>query len=92
VQIPNSQQRPLLHSVKAGCKLLGGISTPTLYREAAAGRIKLVHVGCRTFLPDAEVRRLADEGTSPFEPLQSRQTGTKRGNVAKLSGPKSEAV
>jgi hypothetical protein len=86
VQPTALQPSPLLHDIKTACHLLG-ISAPTLYRANAAGKAKLVHLMGRTFMPDDEVRRLANEGTSPFLPLRFRQTRTrsKRGRPAKVA-------
>ena len=38
------------------------ISRSHLYALAAAGKIKLIRIGGRTLVPEAEIDRLADEG------------------------------
>ncbi len=38
------------------------ISRSHLYSLAAAGKIKLIHIGGRTLVPEAEIDRLAEEG------------------------------
>jgi excisionase family DNA binding protein len=40
-----------------------GISRETIYRHARAGKIKLIHIGCRTLVPESEIARLSTEGT-----------------------------
>jgi excisionase family DNA binding protein len=41
-----------------------GISKAGLYRLAADGKIKLIHVGKRTLVPGAEIARVARDGTA----------------------------
>jgi excisionase family DNA binding protein len=50
------------HPVKEACRALG-ISPSTMYRHAHAGKIKLIYIGGRTLVPEAEVARLSSEGT-----------------------------
>jgi excisionase family DNA binding protein len=50
------------HRVKDACQTLG-ISSATLYRLAAVGKIKLIKIGGRTLIPEAEIARLSNEGT-----------------------------
>jgi predicted site-specific integrase-resolvase len=44
---------------------LGGINRATAYKLNAAGKLRLVKVAGRTFIPDDEVDRVAREGTEP---------------------------
>jgi predicted DNA-binding transcriptional regulator AlpA len=53
---------PLWHSLPKSSKMLG-VSVPTIYRGAKAGKIKLTKICGRTGLSDAEVNRLANDGT-----------------------------
>jgi excisionase family DNA binding protein len=39
-----------------------GISRATLYKMANKGEIRLAHIGGRTLVPDAEIRRLIGGG------------------------------
>jgi excisionase family DNA binding protein len=52
---------PKARRIPEACRVLG-ISRSTVYRLAAQGRIRLVHVGSRTLVPETEVDRLASEG------------------------------
>ncbi len=45
----------------AACRALGGISRSTLYELARAGRIELLKLGSRSFVPRASVDRLIAE-------------------------------
>jgi len=47
--------------VNDACGALG-ISRSHFYDLAAAGKVRLVKIGGRTVIPDAEVQRLASEG------------------------------
>jgi excisionase family DNA binding protein len=55
-------ESPLLHSIDGACHRLS-IGRSWLYTEIAAGRIKVVKLGRRTLIPDAELRRVVTEGT-----------------------------
>jgi hypothetical protein len=48
-----------LYPLPEGRVLLGGISTATIYRLAAAGKLKLTKIGDRSFISDAEIERLS---------------------------------
>ena len=52
--------QPLLHSIPEACALLGNIGRTLFYDLVAAGRIKLVHQGRRSFVAGGELRRYAD--------------------------------
>lgn len=52
---------PKARSVKEACETLG-ISRSTLYRLAAERRIRFIHIGSRTLVPEKELDRLASEG------------------------------
>jgi excisionase family DNA binding protein len=39
-----------------------GISRATLYKMAGRGEIRLARIGGRTLVPDAEIKRLVEEG------------------------------
>jgi excisionase family DNA binding protein len=60
--------RPLAFTVRPSAWRLNdallqlGISRATLYKMANKGEIRLVRIGGRTLLPDAEIRRLIGEG------------------------------
>ena len=47
---------PLAVSIREGCRILG-IKRSTIYREIAAGRLKVRKAGKRTLLTVAELRR-----------------------------------
>ncbi len=49
----------LLHSVPEACVLLGDIGRTLFYDLVAAGRLKLVKIGRRSFVADGELRRYA---------------------------------
>jgi excisionase family DNA binding protein len=53
------QQRA--HRVNDACDVLQ-ISRSHLYTLAAAGKIKLIRIGGRTLVPDAEIDRLVEQG------------------------------
>ena len=54
---------PKARRVNEACRALG-ISRSTLYRLAAEGRIRLIHVGTRTLVPETELDRIANEGAA----------------------------
>ncbi len=62
---PTAEPRdaPKARRVLDACRAVG-ISRSTLYRLAAEGKIKLIRIGGRTLVPEAELDRLANEGTA----------------------------
>jgi hypothetical protein len=48
-----------LYPIKEARSLLGSISTATIYRLAAKGKIKITKVGDRSFISAAEIARLS---------------------------------
>ncbi len=48
--------------VPDACHALG-IGRSTIYKLAAEGKIKLVHIAGRTVVPESEIARLAVDGT-----------------------------
>jgi len=52
----------MLYSFAEAARLLGGISHWTLRKNAAMGRIRVVHIGRRVFLPAEEVERIQTHG------------------------------
>lgn len=52
---------PRAYRVKDACRALG-VGRSTLYKLAAAGKLRLVRIGGRTVVPGNEVDRLANEG------------------------------
>ncbi len=54
-----------LYPLDEASKRLGGISKPTLYRWAQEGKLKFTRLGGRTFIADAEIVRLTNEGIAP---------------------------
>ena len=62
-QRPQADTSPqALHTVQQACALLGGISRTLLYELIGAGRVRVVKLGARTMVPDAEIRRIAAGG------------------------------
>ena len=53
----DSSSGQLLNSVKKCRHLLGDIGNSKFYEEVAAGRLKLVKIGRRSFLTTDEIRR-----------------------------------
>ncbi len=53
----NHQQ--LLYSIPEACALLGDIGRTLFYDIVAAGQLKLVKIGRRSFVTDGELRRYA---------------------------------
>jgi excisionase family DNA binding protein len=53
----------LVWRIKDACMALS-VSRSHVYDLAAAGKLKLVKIGGRTLIPDAEVQRLANEGAA----------------------------
>ena len=49
--------------LKDAREYLGGISERTFRELVAAGKVKTIPIGGRPMVPDAEVRRIAAEGT-----------------------------
>jgi excisionase family DNA binding protein len=49
--------------VPDACRVLG-ISKAMLYKLAAQGKVRLVHIGGRTIVPETEIDRLASEGAA----------------------------
>jgi excisionase family DNA binding protein len=54
--------RPRAHTIKAACAALS-ISRPTIYRLAAAGKIKINKIAGRSTVHDSEIERIASEGS-----------------------------
>jgi len=52
---------PRAYRINDACHVLS-ISRSNLYVLAAAGKIKLIKIGGRTLVPEAEIARLAQEG------------------------------
>jgi excisionase family DNA binding protein len=52
---------PKARRVPDACKALG-ISKAMLYKLASQGKVRLVHIGGRTVVPETEIDRLASEG------------------------------
>lgn len=50
-----------LHSIDEARRLLGGMGRTWFYAEVAAKRIRVVKLGTRTLVPEAEVRRVIAE-------------------------------
>ena len=57
----SAPNRPRARRINDACDALQ-ISRSHLYALAAAGKIKLIHIGGRTLVPEAEIDRLAEEG------------------------------
>lgn len=55
---------PLLHSIPAAGKVLGGVGRTTIYAEIKAGRLKTVHIAGRTFIAQAELERYVAEASA----------------------------
>lgn len=53
---------PRARHVNDACEALQ-ISRSHLYALAASGKIKLIRIGSRTLVPEAEIDRLAEQGT-----------------------------
>ena len=54
----------LLHPIPEARELLGGISHTTFYRLVRDGEIHLVKLRNRSFVTDAELKRLANIGVA----------------------------
>jgi predicted site-specific integrase-resolvase len=52
---------PKARRVLDACRAIG-ISRAMLYKLAAQGKVRLVHIGGRTIVPETEIDRLASEG------------------------------
>jgi excisionase family DNA binding protein len=61
VAIRPAPNRRRARRVNDACDALQ-ISRSHLYALAAAGKIKLIRIGGRTLVPEAEIDRLAEEG------------------------------
>ena len=48
---------PLLHPIPEARGILGGIGNSKFYGIVAAGQLKLVKIGSRSFVTDDEIRR-----------------------------------
>ncbi len=57
-----SEADRLAWPVKEGAHRLG-IGRTTVYKLASAGKLRLIKVGGRTLVPDAEITRLANGGS-----------------------------
>jgi hypothetical protein len=53
---------PILYSMQEAADALGGISHWTLRKHASAGRVRVVRIGRRVFLPSEEIERIRREG------------------------------
>jgi excisionase family DNA binding protein len=58
----SAPNRPRARRINDACDALQ-ISRSHLYALAAAGKIKLIRIGGRTLVPEAEIDRLAEEGS-----------------------------
>jgi len=58
-----SPDAPKARRVPDACRALG-ISKAMLYKLAARGKVRLVHIGGRTVVPETEIDRLASEGAA----------------------------
>jgi hypothetical protein len=58
-----SEYAPKARRVADACSALG-ISRATLYKLSLQGKVKLVKIAGRTVVPEAEIDRLASEGTA----------------------------
>lgn len=58
-----SADAPKARRVPEACRAVG-ISKAMLYKLAVQGKVRLVHIGGRTVVPEAEIDRLATEGTA----------------------------
>ena len=54
---------PKARRVPEPCRAIG-ISKAMLYRLAGQGKVRLVHIGGRTVVPETEIDRLSSEGTA----------------------------
>jgi predicted DNA-binding transcriptional regulator AlpA len=54
---------PKARRVPDACRALG-ISRATLYKLASQSKVRLVRIAGRTVVPEAEIDRLASEGTA----------------------------
>jgi excisionase family DNA binding protein len=54
---------PKARRIPEACRVLG-ISRATLYKLAAQGKVRLVHIAGRTVVPETEIDRLASCGTA----------------------------
>ncbi len=52
-----TSSEPLLIPIKESRRLLGGIGHSKFYEEVAAGRLRLIKMGRRSFLSPDEIRR-----------------------------------
>ncbi len=59
---PSAVNSPRARRINDACDALQ-ISRSHLYALAAAGKIKLIRIGGRTLVPEAEIDRLAEEGS-----------------------------
>lgn len=50
----------LAYSIEDAGELMGGISRNSIYRLAAAGKLRLVKVGGRSLVPAADIARLLE--------------------------------
>ena len=50
----------LLHPIPEARQMLGGLGNTKFYEVVAAGQLKLVKIGSRSFVTDDELRRYAD--------------------------------
>ncbi|HET9048696.1 MAG TPA: helix-turn-helix domain-containing protein [Chiayiivirga sp.] len=50
---------PLAHPVPAACARLG-ISRTTLYQLLGNGELRAIKVGCKTLIPESELRRFVE--------------------------------
>lgn len=52
---------PKARRVPEACRAIG-ISKAMLYKLASQGKVRLVHIGGRTVVPESEIDRLASDG------------------------------
>jgi len=57
-EIKGDAPRPLDNA----CQELGGISKSHLYNLVKAGKLKLIRIGNRSFIPYTEIQRVQKEG------------------------------
>jgi hypothetical protein len=58
IQVTGDAPRPLDNA----CQELGGISKSHLYNLVNAGKLKLIRIGNRSFIPYPEIQRIQQDG------------------------------
>jgi excisionase family DNA binding protein len=57
----------VLYNVEQASEYLGGISPHTMRKKIQNGEVRVIRLGRRTMIPQAEIDRISRQGWSPIQ-------------------------